>query len=848
MLAVLCYEILAGVCLISDGHAKVLNALTELQEILGERTRFQRIVDDIYRKYRSDRETERVRIAAMSLINALLSSGPAEHSLEFRMHLRIELLMLGLHNVLKQLRNSSSTALNNHLDLFEMSRQEDEQHFARNDFDPSPPTDTDNPVDIVEVLMRRLNTSIAMPHFISILQRFLLVPSDDKHVYLWRLFDIVLQQLILQAKIDPYPDVRDPVIKVDMNEALSKLHTQHEYDNLEKMYSELEEELRQERLNVIDLQSRLADCDGRSTYSRRDTQLIYKFIYNPCKCTNNLNFLPFIKLMSLADKCFRSSADSTDSALPSDPSQSPSPSSLVPPMCPPLAPPPPPPLSSLKLGLHSTRLGIEAIADIDANKKNIPKSVLQLKTLNWIPIPKPQTFGTIWESIDEENIYSQARCIDLDDFTQNFVLAKASAEETEQISETLRRKYRAETLLSIIEPRRAQNCTIMLSKLRMSNKQIKRAILSMDQYSELPRDMIEQILKFMPSKEEKSKLHAIVDKYKTASVLAVADRFLYEISNVSRYEQRLRCLHIISTYHERADDVSKTIETVKNASIAVMRSERLRQLLRLILALGNFLNRGKRNGNAYGFTLGSLRVLTDVRNSQRHDRNLLHYIVKHMESKQPEVLRLKRDLEIVYQAAKHNRKELEKEFCSLRKSITIVMEELQVNQTIDSSNTWENECSAGVNSFIPVLKKFLEDTKNDFAQIEKQYDEMNTKFRICVRLFAEEPKLTSFDDFFGVFSKFITALTECRQQLWEERENLERIRKQTLTRSILTSKCMFFVNFQIALKIFNFTARRRDNRSRDFDQLVTALQSGEIFSEELSRLRTSFRACKEPSK
>lgn len=38
------------------------------------------------------------------------------------------------------------------------------------------------------------------------------------------------------------------------------------------------------------------------------------------------------------------------------------------------------------------------------------------------------------------------------------------------------------------------------------------------------------MLKFLPTKEEIMKLREIVDKYKTASVLSVADRFFYEIS------------------------------------------------------------------------------------------------------------------------------------------------------------------------------------------------------------------------------------------------------------------------------------------------------------------------------
>lgn len=47
------------------------------------------------------------------------------------MHLRVEFLMLGLQTVVERLRDSSSTVLNDHLDFFEMSRQEDEQQFIR---------------------------------------------------------------------------------------------------------------------------------------------------------------------------------------------------------------------------------------------------------------------------------------------------------------------------------------------------------------------------------------------------------------------------------------------------------------------------------------------------------------------------------------------------------------------------------------------------------------------------------------------------------------------------------------------------------------------------------------------
>uniref|UniRef100_A0A915BW64 Uncharacterized protein n=1 Tax=Parascaris univalens TaxID=6257 RepID=A0A915BW64_PARUN len=777
---ILCLEILSGICLINDGHQNVVRALTEVSPILGERTRFQKIIDDIHRNYRSERETERVRTAAMSLINALLSTGPAETSLEVRMHLRVEMLMLGLQGVLESLRDSSSTVLNDHLDFFEMSRQDDEMHFVRSESGSSTPVDLESASDIAEFVAYRLDSTPALPHFISLLQHLLLVPADQKHIHIWRLFDMVLQQLSMQSTMEVYTEVTQPITNIDINEVLSRLHTEHEYDQLKQMYEELEEELRRERTNVIELRNRLADTDGHSIYSG-----------NSAECLS-----------------------------PSDPRQSPRPL-LLPPVCPPIAPPPPPPPSSQQLTILGGAIYAQPLV-----KKNVPKPNGPLKSINWTVIPNEKIAGTIWEKIDEEKLYQQ---LDLAELSENFAMAKGTIEEAESVSGTLRRKYRGGSSISVIEPRRAQNCTIMLSKLRLTNKQITRALLSMDQYGELPRDMLEQMLKFIPTKEEISRLRETVERFRTPSVLAVADRFLYEVSNIPRYEQRLQCLFIITSFKERLDEVAADIQVVSSTSVSISNSKRLRYLLRLILAVGNYLNYGKRIGNAFGFTLDSLRLLTDVRNSLRSDRNLLHYIIQIADSKFPEILRLKRDFGGVHDAARHSRVEIEQELQSLRSCLASASDELRNGQHEMSEASTSGE--GNEDRLVPALSNFLSSVTNDFTEVERKFAEMNKKFDECVRLFGEESTLNSPDEFFSILSKFLSSFNECLHQIWQEREDIERIKKQTLARSIFAKK-----------------SRRRENRTRDFDQLVNALQSGEIFSEELSRLRSSYRSRRKQKK
>ena len=124
-------EILGAMCLVPGGHRRVLDAMLHYQTYACERTRFQGVINDLDKSLGRYKDDVSLKTTIMSFINAVLNYGAGAESLEFRLHLRYELLMLGVQPVIEKLRKHENETLNRHLDFFEMVRVEDEKELAK---------------------------------------------------------------------------------------------------------------------------------------------------------------------------------------------------------------------------------------------------------------------------------------------------------------------------------------------------------------------------------------------------------------------------------------------------------------------------------------------------------------------------------------------------------------------------------------------------------------------------------------------------------------------------------------------------------------------------------------------
>ncbi|NWW82578.1 DAAM2 protein, partial [Climacteris rufus] len=787
-------EIMGAVCLVPGGHKKVLEAMLHYQKYASERTRFQTLINDLDKSTGRYRDEVSLKTAIMSFINAVLSQGAGVESLDFRLHLRYEFLMLGIQPVIDKLRQHENSTLDRHLDFFEMLRNEDELEFAKR-FELVH-IDTKSATQMFELTRKRLTHSEAYPHFMSILHHCLQMPykRSGNTVQYWLLLDRIVQQIVIQSDKGQDPDAT-PLENFNIKNVVRMLVNENEV----KQWKEQAEKMRKEHTELQQkLEKKERECDAKAQEKEEMMQTLNKMKEKLEKESSEhkqvkqqvADLTAQLHEMSRRAICAASpGGPPMPPGAPGGPSPSPPPGSLLPPPMPPLGAP---------LGMAF-------------KKKSIPQPTNALKSFNWSKLPENKLAGTVWTNIDDTKVF---KILDLEDLERTFSAYQRQQKE-DAIDDTLSSRLKVKEL-SVIDGRRAQNCNILLSRLKLSNEEIKRAILTMDEQEDLPKDMLEQLLKFVP---EKGDIDLLEEHKHELDRMAKADRFLFEMSRINHYQQRLQSLYFKKKFAERVAEVKpkgvmshpSLLSAIRAGSKAVLQSSSLQQLLEVVLAFGNYMNKGQR-GNAFGFKISSLNKIADTKSSIDKNITLLHYLITVVEKKYPKVLLLHEELRDIPQAAKVNMTELEKEINTLRSGLRAVETELDFQKS---------QVQQAGDKFVSVVSQFITLASFSFSDVEDLLMEAKELFSKAVKHFGEDTEKMQPDEFFGIFDQFLQAVTEAKQ----ENENMRRRKEEEERRARMEAQ----LKEQRERERKARKAKETGEESGEFDDLVSALRSGEVF-------------------
>uniref|UniRef100_A0A8C7XEU3 Formin-like 2b n=1 Tax=Oryzias sinensis TaxID=183150 RepID=A0A8C7XEU3_9TELE len=382
-------------------------------------------------------------------------------------------------------------------------------------------------------------------------------------------------------------------------------------------------------------------------------------------------------------------------------------------------PPPPPPVAPPLPGAGAVKI-----------KKPI-QTKFRMPVLNWVALKPSQINGTVFNDIDDESILQN---LDMEEFEELFK-TKAQGPAVDLTLSRQKLPQKGPSKVSLLEANRAKNLAITLRKAGQGSEVICRAIQMFDLRT-VRVDFVECLMRFLPTEAEVKLLRQYERDRKPLEALSDEDRFMMQFSRIERLSQRMTIMTFMGNFADNVQMLTPQLHAIIAASVSIKSSQKLKKILEIILALGNYMNSSKR-GAVYGFKLQSLDLLLDTKSTDRK-QTLLHYISNVVREKYQAVSLFYNELHYVDKAAAVS---LENVLCDVK--------ELQRGMEL----TWR-EFSVSHNA---TLKDFISRNESRLTKLQEDARIAQDAFEDAVKFFGESSKTMPPSVFFPVFVRFIKA-------------------------------------------------------------------------------------------
>uniref|UniRef100_A0A672FH23 Diaphanous related formin 1 n=1 Tax=Salarias fasciatus TaxID=181472 RepID=A0A672FH23_SALFA len=235
-------------------HERVLEAITEEAE-KRDIERFQPLLEGM------KNHNIALKGGCMQLINALISRGD---ELDFRIHIRSELLRLGLRDQLKEVRTIENEELRVQLMVFDEQAEDDSEDLkARLDdirIEMEYPSKYE--LEIFEILVNTVKDSKGESHFLSLMQHLLLIRNDYvARPQYYKLIDECIAQIVLH-KNGADPDFKCRNLSLNIEALIDNMVDQTKVETSEAKATELEKKLDSELTARHELQVEMKKLEG----------------------------------------------------------------------------------------------------------------------------------------------------------------------------------------------------------------------------------------------------------------------------------------------------------------------------------------------------------------------------------------------------------------------------------------------------------------------------------------------------------------------------------------------------------------------------------------------------------
>nr|XP_033488869.1 protein diaphanous homolog 1-like isoform X1 [Epinephelus lanceolatus] len=231
-------------------HERVLEAITEEAE-RRDIERFQPLLAGM------KNHNIALKGGCMQLINALISRG---EELDFRIHIRSELLRLGLRDLLTEVRMIENEELRVQLTVFDEQAEDDSEDLKARLDDIR--IEMDDVREVFEIVVNTVKDSKAETHFLSLMQHLLLIRNDYlARPQYYKLIDECIAQIVLHRN-GADPDFKCRNLSLNVESLIDNMVDQTKVETSEAKATELGKKLDAELTARHELQVELKKLEG----------------------------------------------------------------------------------------------------------------------------------------------------------------------------------------------------------------------------------------------------------------------------------------------------------------------------------------------------------------------------------------------------------------------------------------------------------------------------------------------------------------------------------------------------------------------------------------------------------
>jgi hypothetical protein len=277
---------------------------------------------------------------------------------------------------------------------------------------------------------------------------------------------------------------------------------------------------------------------------------------------------------------------------------------------------------------------VEAVLGKDATGATGSDSSLQAKTTNRKTIAFHWTTSNLAPELLEQSIFGRTELK-----KRKLVLVNPEESDIKKLEEIFQKRNNSNTskiksvgqvedakdMAKLLDLTRANNIAISLKSFNdFTFRSLAETIGDLDPDCKIVGERVQFIPNLLPTPKE---IQAIKSYKGDNDKLITAELFFRQLIPIKRIDDKVKVMRAMSTFEEHVAEVRAGLKTLQEVCDQVMNSEKLIQVLEMVLNIGNLMNAGTLHGGVEAFKFESLPKLSETKSADGKT-TVLDYIVE----------------------------------------------------------------------------------------------------------------------------------------------------------------------------------------------------------------------------